>query len=351
MLTTTLNSLAHLWGHRAVRFGLQLTGTALLFVLLFRMAPIDSFWRTFQGVQWQWLLLSAGLLAAAIAVSVVRWQLLLAQASIPESYAILFRLTFLGLFCSLFLPTSAGGDIARVIEIKRRGHSGTLAFLATFQDRVVGLGFIVLVGSIATLAYFHRLPVAIAWTALCCQLGLFALSVILIYPQWLAKALSPLRSKGRFARWAERFPRLAQSWQSLCHLPTLRMQRLGGVCITSVAAVLLTIGAYAALGRSYGLSLSYAQLCLVVPLVILARMLPLSLNGIGVGESAFVVLAGWMGADAIPAAATAVAMLALQTLLGLSGGLEILARMASPARTSQTDAHPPAEEQPLQTAA
>ncbi len=57
-------------------------------------------------------------------------------------------------------------------------------------------------------------------------------------------------------------------------------------------------------------------------------MAPVSLNGLGVGEGAFVVLMSWFAVPADKALVLALAFLGLQTCCALFGGLLLLLRMA-----------------------
>src|SRR5262249_25967602 len=107
--------------------------------------------------------------------------------------------------------------------------------------------------------------------------------------------------------------RLLAAGRSLRDLPPLGPGRcLPGVGLAA-AANLLGVAAFVVVDRSLGLGLTFSAYCLVVPLVWVVRMLPVSLNGIGVGEGAFVYLVGLFAAPADKGLALALTLLGLQT--------------------------------------
>jgi hypothetical protein len=84
---------------------------------------------------------------------------------------------------------------------------------------------------------------------------------------------------------------------------------------------------YLALGSELGTGVGLAAWCLVVPLVWVVRMLPVSFNGIGVGEGAFVFLAGLFGVPSDSALALSLTILGVQTGVALVGGLLLALRV------------------------
>src|SRR5205807_9617058 len=83
-----------------------------------------------------------------------------------------------------------------------------------------------------------------------------------------------------------------------------------------------------------------AAWCLVVPLVWVVRMLPVSFNGIGVGEGAFVFLAGLFAVPSDSALALSLTVLGVQTGVALVGGLLLAIRVVRGRRAS-SDTSPP----------
>lgn len=326
MLSRLTQWLKLLWSHRLGRLAIQLLGTTALLWVLLTVVPFGQLVNSFRAIEPGWLVLSFALMLLSYLVNVLRWKILLSQVGISVPVVPLTRYYFLGLFFNLFLPTSAGGDVARVVEVTRRGHPGLRAFLATFQERLLGLGMFVGVGLIGAICFFSKLPTSLAWLALLSQLGLFGLSLLLLYPHMLIAIARFFTQWLPLENWAQRFPRITDSVQSLRELPPIRLGRLVILLSLSLLSALLMIGGYFAVALATGMAVSFGALCLIVPLVILIRMLPISLNGIGVGEGAFLLLCSFFGGAQSEALAVGLAVLALQTAISLLGSLELLGR-------------------------
>ncbi len=85
-------------------------------------------------VIWGLLLVCLGQLLAAR-----RLQILLHAQSIKVSYGLSVRLTFIGLFAGNFLPSTVGGDAAKIILLARKGYGKTVSTLSVATDRLMGL--------------------------------------------------------------------------------------------------------------------------------------------------------------------------------------------------------------------
>ncbi len=82
-----------------------------------------------------------------------RWYALLRSAGLDISYGRTTRLTFSGLFASNFLPTTIGGDVARLAGAMQFGYDRAICLASLIADRLVGMA-----GMIITLP-FGLIPV------------------------------------------------------------------------------------------------------------------------------------------------------------------------------------------------
>jgi len=83
--------------------------------------------------------------------------------------------------------------------------------------------------------------------------------------------------------------------------------------------------------------------CLIVPLVWIIKMVPVSLNGLGLTEGSFVFLMGLFAVPEGKALALAVAALGIQTCCALLGGLLLAIRIVRGTWTSPRQAARPTE--------
>jgi Lysylphosphatidylglycerol synthase TM region len=124
-----------------------------------------------------------------------------------------------------------------------------------------------------------------------------------------------------------RVVRVAHALRPIRELPPLRPLRLVLLLGMALTTLLMGIGMYYVLAQSLDIHAGFVAFCLVVPLVWIVRMAPVSLNGIGLGEGAFVFLSGLFAVSADKALVLALACLSIQTGWALFGGLLLALRM------------------------
>jgi uncharacterized membrane protein YbhN (UPF0104 family)/dTDP-glucose pyrophosphorylase len=334
---------------RGVRVLLQALVSLGLLALLVGVALRHNLIGTFQVLQPGAIAAAAGLYGAAVVINSRRWQVLLRHVGVREPLGTLTAYYLVGLFFSLFLPTSAGGDAVRVYKVARRGGRLPQTLVATLQERLLVLGASLFVGLGATLYYLRVLPAEFRVWAVIAQIGAATGIALLLYPvPAFAVARRMFRVPG-LARLAERplAARIAGVIRPVAELPPLTPLRLVTALGMAGAGVLVSIGVFFVIARSLQVPISFLELCLVVPVVWIVRMLPVSLNGIGVGEGAFVFLVGLFSVPQAPALALALTVLGLHITISLAGGMVLVFQIAQAmwaGRQSSAASGPPTPE-------
>ncbi len=338
-----------------LRVALQALVSVALLGLLVEAAQFGAVGESLHLLRPTTLIAAAALQVAAFAVNSRRWQLLLRHLTIRQPLAGLTSLYFIGSFFSLFLPSSAGGDAVRVYEVARRSGRTVETLLATLQERVLGLGASLFLGLLATLYYLPRLPLELRAGALLLEVAGTLGALAILYP-------APLVMVGRrfWRTWGKAgmpggwgnhplLQRLRDRLRPLVELPALAPRSLLLLCALALVGVLLSIGTCHVLALGLGIRVGFVALCLAVPLVWIVKMLPVSLNGIGVGEGAFVFLLGLFAVPSGQALALALVILGVQSAVALLGGLLLVGRMLRgnrPASTPTVPAQPAIAEVP-----
>ncbi len=315
------------------RVALQATVSLILIVLLIILAQRSRMLDSLGAISLDAIVNGVALLSVAYMLNSGRWLLLLRNAGVRERLSNLVGLYFIGQFFSLFLPTGAGGDAVRMYDVARRSKMPAQTIMATLQERLFGLAASLLIGLVATLYYLPLVPAQLRIWAVAIQIvGGIGVS-LLVYPSLF-------------------FGVIRRIWQTHGHRPSLQRIAARPLVVRGIAAlgpiaelpplkpirfllllglaglgVLLGIATYYVLGRSLQIEADFLVFCTVVPLVWISRMAPISLNGLGVGEGAFVFLMSLFGAPSGKSLALALAFFALQTGLALFGGLLLAWRM------------------------
>jgi uncharacterized protein (TIRG00374 family) len=308
---------------------LRILVSALLAAILIDIAVRQHVMTQLRNADGRWVIGGGLLLGAGWIVNSIRWGLLLLAAGVVEKPAILVALYFIGNFFSQILPTGAGGDAVRMWAISRRHGKPAAAIVATFQERLVGMGVSCALGLCVGAVYFDRLPPGTRVWMMVFEAVMVAGVSIGLYPRL------PLSIARRF--WAA----LAKAWslevmgeskigrkigagvEHVANLPPLTVTRLVPILLVGLIGILFSIAEWWALGRAEGIGLPYAVYCLIVPMVWIISMTP-SLGGVGVREGGFVLLMSLFGIAKSLSLAVAALYLIVQTLMAGIGGLLLL---------------------------
>ena len=270
-----------------------------------------------------WLL--GGLFTALLTefLCAIRWWIMLRIFGVPIGFGRTCAFAGAGLFFSLGLPGSGGGDALRILYVMRLHPARKLrAALSVLADRLCGLFALLLTVVFPVLrhAQFAAHPESHAiLVAAGTVLAVASLLVLLwwmttwpsLHQKWIHLAPAKIRPQavrlGHIFAWMGRHPR-----------PVLAALAL------SCAALLTHFTTYWFSVRAFGLPLSLGDLFAIMPLVDTLTMLPVTLYGIGLRETLFEYLLGGLFGIA-PGAATLASLggFALQATVALLGGMLI----------------------------
>lgn len=291
-------------GKRRTHYGIKLgVGLCLVAWLAWRGGWQEILSRL-AGASPFWLALAVVSYLIGQSICSYKWSLLAAIQGFHRRRRF-FWVNYLGaMFPSLFLPTSVGGDVFRAVALARGGGDKVGATVSVLAGR--GTGVLAMVW-IATLAYLAaptmRLP-AIA------EDGLYALCAALT----LGFA-APFLYRPRFARRGF-LAKVMACWDQ----PGLLLTSLG---LAFVFQALLGV-IYIFLGEALGLRVHPVFYFFLCPVVSLAAMSPITINGLGVREAALVVLFPMVHVGGDRAVAFGLEWTGMVTLAALFGGAVLM---------------------------
>ncbi len=276
-------------------------------------------------IDWSWAALGFLLSGTLISGLALRWQIFLRQQQIVLPFGTVLSLTWAGQFFNSFLPGSTGGDLVKIYEVCRlHAGRGAAAVTSVIVDRLSAL---VILLAFASVAFFlEPAPLSELVSGRLSAVSLWWLGVI------FALAIVALWIVGR--AFLSR-PRLNKVKQTVGE--TVRNLRPN-----TAVAVLLAFGIHSLnfltlyfLAKSLGLTVSFGQILLIMPVVLLLLMLPITINGHGLREVLFIAyftrLGVHLGQDRTiayqeVAVALSLLMVANDLLWSLPGGLQYLVR-------------------------
>ena len=216
-------------------------------------------------------------LVVSQAVTTLRWRILLVPYGFILPRLKVLKIYWVGLFFSLFLPGIVGGDVVKTYYVAGSWRAAPTALFTLIADRTVGVAGMLVYAAVGLAFTFRALP---PWLAA----GVGAM-IALFYPVliYLPRLSVPLLSLVKKLRDVPR-DRLFLYWQD--PVPAIK-------------------------GWDY---------LLLYPLTSLAAFIPLSLNGIGLREAAYVYILGRFGVAPEPAFSLALMWFSIILANGLLGG-------------------------------
>lgn len=273
-------------------------------------------------------------IALTTAISVAhaqRWRIVLDCLGWTLRFSAAVRLVLIGYFFNQTLPSIVGGDAFRAWGAYRNDIGASAAVSSVIIDRVLALASLLLMITIGLPWLFDLITVPLdRWIVLFVLVG-------------ATFSIACLLGLGRFAttlqRW--RVTRLLIPVGTAAHT-------VFGNPRTSGQAVFLTVIAYAGasyvvhlLARGIAVDLGLGNSLLLIPLVTLVTVLPISIAGWGLRESAMVVALGLVGVPAIAAFSLSVLYGLVVMAAGLPGGFIWLATWRPEPRAHSARTAPP----------
>lgn len=241
---------------------------------------------------WDLPRLAGGMLMmlTAMALPVWRWRMLAQVQGFELKLGMAAKVSWLGYYASLILPGGTGGDLAKAyIIIPRSGGGRTRAVSTVLVDRVMGLYSLITLGAIGSVSLLlSDAPMKVkasCWMAT----GLFlamSLGAAIAASRRTSGLLIRVLPESVGSSLRDSLDRYRDS--------TGAMIRIFAISLVGSSAL---ITSYAMTARAMGNDLDAVRSALVFPLVVVANAIPLTPNGLGVGETVGSRLFNWIGMD------------------------------------------------------
>ena len=326
---------------RRVVLAAKIAVTALLLFLLYRKVDGKAFAELFAKIDWRWPMLFFAIAFLNMGISSVRWRLFLRADNVDVPTSKLFASHWIASFCNFFLPSNVGGDLYRIADIGAKSGSAVRGTASVFMDRLSGFLAMSFLGFVFPLAGLRMVPRE-HWPWLLVPVAFFlvfaGLFALVVFGQGLlcrVLRLLPGRVGAKAGDIADRF---LASVSAYSRRPSVPLAAFG----LSILFQFLVFVAIWTAGRALRIPVPFAWYCVFAPLVCILESLPVSINGMGLREAAYVVffgiafpLVGFAAPEGVAeadwpktcAGAMALCYMALTLAYACGGGLLLLRRM------------------------
>lgn len=291
------------WITRIARVGVSL---ALMGVIFYRM-DLGQLVGLMRGADVRFLAMATGLVVVGLVIGAYRWQRLLTALGILVPLRTLVASYFVGLFFNNFLPTSMGGDVVRIYDVaqySRRPSASAASVIAERALSSLAQGLIALLGLALGYDVARRFSGEImALFAVLCLI----LLVLLFGDRW-GRRIALLKGKVR------------EALASISFCLRDKSLALRVVFISLLFHAVIVLINYAIL-EALGAHVSLIYCFLVIPIILFITLLPVSINGLGIREWAYIYFFGRLGLSMTEAVAASLMFFFLLILVSLIGGV------------------------------
>lgn len=271
---------------RFILLAAKIAVSAALLYLALRKVDLADLWSRINRDSFGWLGLAIGVTLLQIFVGALRWREITDKCAVPLTVRQVVRFNMIGSFFNQALPSSIGGDAFRIWLVKNSGAGWRDATYSVFVDRAIGM-----------MALAAIVIVSLPWSYQLFDNSQGRLALLVIDLIVLGMSLGFLLL-GRLP-----WPWLKTWW--LTHHPyncsvianRVIFDRSSGpkIVVLSLLVHLLYIFIAWCVVQSIHAAVTSSSLALLIPPVALTTMLPISIAGWGVRETAMMVAFGYAG--------------------------------------------------------
>ena len=252
-------------------------------------------------------------------VSAVRWKLLLNTQGVETKIGYLIKSYLVSTFFNNLLPSIVGGDTIRAYDSYRIGKSKSEAVALIFVDRFLGLlvlMFFALLGAFFVAETMSLVPYLFLWIIVGFLLMILLIWIIFFpskkFAELVSKIKVPFSAK---LQWI--LEKIINAFWTFKGEKKVLFKVLGLSLILQVNVIIY----YFIISVALNFSVPYYYFFLIVPLSIFIMMLPISINGIGLRESAFFFFLAPFAISKPEAIAFAWIEYGMIIILGVVGGI------------------------------
>lgn len=302
-----------------------------LIALAFYLVDFRQVMAQLRQVQPLYFVLALAFYMVAITVNGAKWQVLLRAQGVNVPFSAVLRFIFVGFFFNNFLPANVGGDVMRGFSLARYTDRAADAAVSVIVDRVIGLMAYMTTAAIAAVIAVNFTGRAeleqVEWVALV-ALAVLALGFGVLLSRRLRMLITRIFQSRFLAPLAPLWGRISEAFGAYrfryVALVTAFGIALVGIACTTIVNWLLS--------QSMGGLMPLEAIFLFNPLIALVLMIPVSIGGIGVNQTAYPFFYGLAGVPADHALAVSILMQAIALLGSLPGGvLWFLGKRQAPA--------------------
>lgn len=257
---------------KRLKFFIKLFFGIGILVFLFSRTSVQEFVTLLGNANYLFFVFAVVLYVIGQVISAKKWMIISQRLQFKNTFRRYINLYFLGMFYNMFLPTNIGGDIIKVTKLKDDNEfSIKRSIISVMSDRITGACVLVLFILFGFLIYNSSKIINIVN-------GI----IILFFLSGIAFFVYVMKNDNLIP---EKFKNVYNLIKSLCE-----KKCIFNITILSLIFHLFLIVIHYCIAQMYNFNIPFAYYLLLYPITAIVAFLPLSINGIGLKEFAYVYM-------------------------------------------------------------
>lgn len=296
-----------------------IVSAGILALVLTRM-DFYQVWVQFQYLSPSFIIFALLFYTGCQLLSCWRWQVVLWSSGHSAPMSSLLSSYFAGMFLNIFLPGALGGDVYRVYRVAQSTKDSEVALVSVFLERFTGLAALsglAVIGLVPAFKLIGRWDILLLFTA--CVGSLVGAVLLIASPKLLIWA-EPWLIKFRLSAVAARFAKIQILLRTFAQHRQALLLSMGLSLLLQLAIVYY----HYLVAHQLNIPISYLELLVFIPIIVVVTLLPISLGGIGLKEGLWAYLFSRIGLSVEQALLLSLTITVLGWMLSLPGAVVLL---------------------------
>lgn len=299
---------------KSIRVFHILVSTALLIYLL-NWIDLSSLKTMLVNMNLRWVAGAFFVILLATFLKVYRWQILLFTQKLHISFKKSLTLNLIGNFFNYFFPSLTGGDIIKGWMLVQEKGNWREIYSSLIVDRVIGITALCSLVLVSFSFFGHKLAETnvnfLIWIAVVIP---FTILIAYFFRKIWVKIVFKILSNTKLGE-------EIQKGLVICKNYLMWRKNMGVAFFISIIIQFSDVLICYCLGQSLNIKISIIFFFLFVPLITLASLMPISFNGLGVREGAYILLFSPLNVDKTLIITLSLSYYFLNFSLGIAGGI------------------------------
>ncbi|MBI3991602.1 MAG: flippase-like domain-containing protein [Candidatus Omnitrophica bacterium] len=290
----------------------------ILLIFLFRMVDRKNLVEIIKNVDKLLLLVAFLTLFLSYALCLFRWDMLLKAAHIHLPLKRVIISSAGGMFFSLFLPSTIGGDLVRSIDLAvhtKKSHEVVATVLLDRLSGYIGLVAVALLSLLFGWSFVQDNTSVLFSVAIIT--GILITVLLILFNKFLYSKINKLLHSPQAGKIREFIKGLHQEMHIFRHHKDIVAKNL----IISLAIQVMSPVTFYIIALSLGVKINALYFFIFIPIIGAITLLPISLGGLGLRDATTIFFFAKAGVGKDMAFAMSLVSFSLMLILGVTGGI------------------------------